>query len=193
MNAGDPPDRPILSPDNPAEAESPSGAAPAQSPAAMPTLTLETARSVDSATLQLESPVPVEPVSVRLVDTVPVPGETPPQGATEATTGGEFSKRIETAAEDTFSAEAPGVSPWSVPSPAGERVAFCFNLAKLTGQGEDADPILHEALDLGMVAVFDGMGGAGGTSYGTTEGPLPVRTSPPELPGKSSSAGCSSI
>jgi serine/threonine protein phosphatase PrpC len=171
VNAGDPPDRPILSPDNPAETESPSDAAPAQSPAAMPTLTLETARSVDAATPQLESPVPVEPVSVRLVDTVPVPGKTPPQGATEATTGGEFSKLIETAAEDTFSGEAPGVSPWSVPSPAGERVTFCFNVAKLTGQGEDADPILHEAHDLGLLAVFDGMGGAGGTSYGTSEGP----------------------
>jgi len=63
------------------------------------------------------------------------------------------------------------ISPWSIPAPPGEHVELSFNLAKINGQGEDADPILHVARDTGLVAVFDGMGGAGGTEYQTPEGP----------------------
>lgn len=51
-------------------------------------------------------------------------------------------------------------------------VSFWFNLAKIAGHGEDADPILRDGRDeTGLVAVFDGMGGAGGTVYETPEGP----------------------
>jgi hypothetical protein len=54
--------------------------------------------------------------------------------------------------------------------PAGPTLSFGFNLAKIPGQGEDADPIVRDGRDLGLVAVFDGMGGAGGTAYETPEG-----------------------
>lgn len=50
-------------------------------------------------------------------------------------------------------------------------VSFAFNLGKIAGQGEDSDPILRVGRDVGIVAVFDGMGGAGGTVYQTPEGP----------------------
>ncbi|HEY6749024.1 MAG TPA: protein phosphatase 2C domain-containing protein, partial [Mycobacteriales bacterium] len=39
------------------------------------------------------------------------------------------------------------------------------------GQGEDSDPIVRDGRELGLVAVFDGMGGAGGTVYETPDGP----------------------
>jgi serine/threonine protein phosphatase PrpC len=55
-------------------------------------------------------------------------------------------------------------------SAAGPTVSFGFNLAKVAGHGEDSDPILREGPDLGLVAVFDGMGGAGGTVYDTADG-----------------------
>jgi hypothetical protein len=55
--------------------------------------------------------------------------------------------------------------------PAGPTLSFAFNLAKVAGQGEDADPIVREGRDLGLVGVFDGMGGAGGTVYETEDGP----------------------
>jgi hypothetical protein len=50
-------------------------------------------------------------------------------------------------------------------------ISFRFNLHKVAGQGEDADPILRVGPDLGLLAVFDGMGGAGGTVYETPDGP----------------------
>jgi hypothetical protein len=50
-------------------------------------------------------------------------------------------------------------------------VSFRFNLHKIAGKGEDADPILRIGPDLGLLGVFDGMGGAGGTVYETPEGP----------------------
>lgn len=53
----------------------------------------------------------------------------------------------------------------------GPTVSFGFNLAKIPDHGEDSDPILRDGPDLGLVAVFDGMGGAGGTVYDTEEGP----------------------
>jgi serine/threonine protein phosphatase PrpC len=49
-------------------------------------------------------------------------------------------------------------------------VSFGFNLQKIPDHGEDSDPILRDGPDLGLVAVFDGMGGAGGTVYDTPDG-----------------------
>ncbi len=56
-------------------------------------------------------------------------------------------------------------------SPAGPRVAWGFNLGKIPDRGEDSDPIVRHGRHLGLVAVFDGMGGAGGTVYDTPDGP----------------------
>ncbi len=53
----------------------------------------------------------------------------------------------------------------------GPTISFGFNLGKIPGEGEDADPILRDGRDLGLIAVFDGMGGAGGTVYETADGP----------------------
>ena len=53
----------------------------------------------------------------------------------------------------------------------GPTVSFGFNLGKIAGHGEDSDPILRDGPDLGLLAVFDGMGGAGGTVYETEDGP----------------------
>jgi hypothetical protein len=39
------------------------------------------------------------------------------------------------------------------------------------GQGEDSDPLVRDGRELGLVGVFDGMGGAGGTVYETPDGP----------------------
>jgi serine/threonine protein phosphatase PrpC len=52
----------------------------------------------------------------------------------------------------------------------GPTISFAFNLGKIPGQGEDSDPILRDGPDLGLLGVFDGMGGAGGTVYETPEG-----------------------
>lgn len=49
-------------------------------------------------------------------------------------------------------------------------VAFAFNHHQVPGSGEDSEPILRTGRDVGVVAVFDGMGGAGGTVYETPEG-----------------------
>jgi len=56
-------------------------------------------------------------------------------------------------------------------SPAGPTLSFGFNLHKVPGQGEDSDPIVRHGRELGLAAVFDGMGGAGGTVYETPDGP----------------------
>ena len=66
-------------------------------------------------------------------------------------------------AASAWSASAPGSTP-------GPTISFSFNLGKIPDQGEDSDPILRDGPDLGLVAVFDGMGGAGGTVYETPEG-----------------------
>ncbi len=55
--------------------------------------------------------------------------------------------------------------------PPGPTVSFGFNLGKVLDHGEDSDPILRDGPDLGLLAVFDGMGGAGGTVYETEDGP----------------------
>jgi serine/threonine protein phosphatase PrpC len=49
-------------------------------------------------------------------------------------------------------------------------VSFKFCTAKVAGEGEDADPILRVGPDLGLLGVFDGMGGAGGRVYDTPDG-----------------------
>jgi serine/threonine protein phosphatase PrpC len=49
-------------------------------------------------------------------------------------------------------------------------VSFKFCTAKVAGEGEDADPILRVGPNLGLLGVFDGMGGAGGRVYDTPEG-----------------------
>ena len=54
---------------------------------------------------------------------------------------------------------------------AGPTVSFGFNLGKIPDHGEDSDPIVREGPDLALLAVFDGMGGAGGTVYETEDGP----------------------
>ena len=73
--------------------------------------------------------------------------------------------------EDAWHPEHEEESAAVTRSPAGPRVALGFNLAKIPGQGEDSDPIVRHGRHLGLVAVFDGMGGAGGTVYETPEGP----------------------
>jgi serine/threonine protein phosphatase PrpC len=55
-------------------------------------------------------------------------------------------------------------------APAVPSVSFKLCTAKVAGEGEDADPILRVGPDLGLVGVFDGMGGAGGTVYDTPDG-----------------------
>jgi serine/threonine protein phosphatase PrpC len=68
--------------------------------------------------------------------------------------------------------EPSSVSWQSAPvSTPGPTISFGFNLAKVPDQGEDADPIVRDGPDLGLIGVFDGMGGAGGTVYDTPEGP----------------------
>jgi len=72
-------------------------------------------------------------------------------------------------------ADARRSAAWASPamevSPAGPTLSFGFNLHKVPGQGEDSDPIVRHGRELGLVAVFDGMGGAGGTVYETPDGP----------------------
>lgn len=85
-------------------------------------------------------------------------------------------------ADGVGASPARAASPWEppatqpeprrgMPSTAGPRVSFGFNLHKIPGQGEDADPVVRHGRELGLVAVFDGMGGAGGTVYETPGGP----------------------
>lgn len=61
-------------------------------------------------------------------------------------------------------------APASVAPAPGPTVSFGFNLAKVVDHGEDADPILRDGPDVALSAVFDGMGGAGGTVYDTDDG-----------------------
>jgi serine/threonine protein phosphatase PrpC len=49
-------------------------------------------------------------------------------------------------------------------------ISFKFCTAKVADAGEDADPILRVGPDLGLLGVFDGMGGAGGRVYDTPDG-----------------------
>jgi serine/threonine protein phosphatase PrpC len=67
------------------------------------------------------------------------------------------------------STDGPAIAPLGLMP--GPTLSFAFNLAKVPDKGEDSDPILRDGPDLGLIAVFDGMGGAGGTVYDTPEGP----------------------
>jgi Protein phosphatase 2C len=103
--------------------------------------------------------------------------ETVDRGTPEQRTGGAHAPETEngerlsptdavgTRRSAAWASPAPGVSP------AGPTLSFGFNLAKVPGQGEDSDPIVRDGRELGLVAVFDGMGGAGGTVYETPDGP----------------------
>ena len=61
-------------------------------------------------------------------------------------------------------------SPDTPPAATMPSVSFKFCTAKVAGEGEDADPILRVGSDLGLLGVFDGMGGAGGRVYDTPDG-----------------------
>jgi serine/threonine protein phosphatase PrpC len=69
---------------------------------------------------------------------------------------------------ESSGAPSAGTGLGSAPGPT---ISFAFNLGKIPDQGEDSDPILRDGRDLGLIAVFDGMGGAGGTVYETPDGP----------------------
>lgn len=82
-------------------------------------------------------------------------------------------------AGDPPRAEEPAVDPDAEPIPLGTgreeaaavpTISFGFNLGKIADKGEDSDPIVRDGRELGLVAVFDGMGGAGGTAYQTPDG-----------------------
>jgi serine/threonine protein phosphatase PrpC len=65
------------------------------------------------------------------------------------------------------------IDPAADAPPAGSAmptVSFKFCTAKVAGEGEDADPILRIGPELGLLGVFDGMGGAGGRVYDTADG-----------------------
>jgi len=65
------------------------------------------------------------------------------------------------------SVESSAATPAAAAMPS---VSFKFCTAKIAGEGEDADPILRVGPDLGLLGVFDGMGGAGGRVYDTPDG-----------------------
>ena len=69
---------------------------------------------------------------------------------------------------DRAEVDSPDRGPGDIPT---QTVAFGFNLGKVPDQGEDSDPILRAGPSLALLAVFDGMGGAGGTVYETPDGP----------------------
>jgi hypothetical protein len=98
----------------------------------------------------------------------------------ELTAGAEGSDRVPesgTAPADgtAGAAGARRSAAWASPEPgvppAGPTLSFGFNLAKVPDHGEDSDPIVRDGRELALVAVFDGMGGAGGTVYETPDGP----------------------
>lgn len=92
-------------------------------------------------------------------------------GATVVGAGTVDVAAVDVAAVDVAAEQPSPPSAWADPSAPFHPVAFAFNLAKVPGEGEDADPILRDREDGGLVAVFDGMGGAGGTVYQTPDGP----------------------
>jgi serine/threonine protein phosphatase PrpC len=53
----------------------------------------------------------------------------------------------------------------ATPSLVFHPVGFHFNVPKVEGKGEDADPIAIWEHNQGVLAVFDGLGGAGSTNY----------------------------
>ena len=125
-----------------------------------------------------DAPPAAEPVP----GTEPVLGTEPPPAAPPAAGPDPSAWEPAEPAEPADPAESAGqagvaagraASPADPPAPLapGPRVSFGFNLGKIAGQGEDSDPIVRHGRELGLVAVFDGMGGAGGTVYETPDGP----------------------
>jgi serine/threonine protein phosphatase PrpC len=101
-----------------------------------------------------------QPKELERADTSPAPAARGSAGPISAT--------------DPSPAEPPQLQsapPTEAPADSGPGLTFGFNLEKVAGQGEDSDPILRDGRELGLVAVFDGMGGAGGTVYETSDGP----------------------
>jgi hypothetical protein len=88
-----------------------------------------------------------------------------------AATSVEVDPEAEPAADEIESASARRADAAWYAESAGPTLSFSFNLGKIPDQGEDSDPIVRDGRDLGLVAVFDGMGGAGGTVYETPDGP----------------------
>jgi serine/threonine protein phosphatase PrpC len=100
------------------------------------------------------------------------PQETPPDEGAEPTADAPQAPLGEGGSTQVDQAEAPSGSLAEPRGTAGgPGLSFGFNLGKVAGQGEDSDPILRDGRELGLVAVFDGMGGAGGTVYETPDGP----------------------
>jgi hypothetical protein len=106
------------------------------------------------------------------VDVEPVvSGTTEPSAQeVEAPESGDGSPTVLPGAADDRRSAAWASPTLDVPA-AGPTLSFGFNLEKVPGHGEDSDPILRDGRELGLVAVFDGMGGAGGTVYETPDGP----------------------
>ena len=102
------------------------------------------------------------------VEATPVTDSAPSTPPADPVSGVRTDAPASSAWEPAAARTAP---PAGTPSAAGPRVSFGFNLGKIAGQGEDSDPIVRHGRELGLVAVFDGMGGAGGTVYETPDGP----------------------
>ena len=60
-----------------------------------------------------------------------------------------------------------------LPTPAPASAVLAFNVEKVPGKGEDADPVVVLTDDYDVIGVFDGMGGAGATQC---DGPAGRRT-----------------
>jgi hypothetical protein len=103
-------------------------------------------------------------------------GPEPDEAPVEAADGLAQDAAPSSARAEAEAALARRSAAWSPPGsrdvpPAGPTLSFGFNLARVPDQGEDADPIVRDGRDLGLVGVLDGMGGAGGTVYQTPDGP----------------------
>jgi hypothetical protein len=119
-----------------------------------------------------ESPAPASSADEAAADAEAVDRGAPEQSSTstEAPEAGDDNPPLPPEAAESRRSAAWTSPPLDVP-PAGPTLSFGFNLAKVPGQGEDSDPIVRDGRELGLVAVFDGMGGAGGTVYETPDGP----------------------
>lgn len=123
---------------------------------------------------ELAAPDPVEGESAADIemtpDELPEPGRSAaPLPEAEAPTSGDAAPQPD-AVGDARQRAAWGSPAEDLP-PAGPTLSFGFNQGRVPGQGEDSDPILRDGRELGLVGVFDGMGGAGGTVYDTPDGP----------------------
>lgn len=130
------------------------------------------ARPADSAAGNGEATGGSEEGDPRAGDVRPAGGERPGERSVERGDADGAAGEVpslpdaaETRRSEAWASPAPDVPP------AGPTLSFGFNLAKVPGQGEDSDPIVREGRELGLIGVFDGMGGAGGTVYVTADGP----------------------